>query len=495
MNDLLFDNPILVKHLRSRLRRPQITYLLLVVLVVCGFVMWAGFAGMGFELGVPFVLFFLVQGCALHLVGTSQVASSIGQVNDSGILDFHRISPLPPTTTALGFVLGAPIREYLVAFVALPFALCSALLGKPGIMGFLTTTLVLLTTTWLFHLLAMTAGLLAPRGKTRGTNMGLGFLVVVAFFSSSWVQFGLPIPGMLTAGPALFEALADPQWMLGRANWPTFFGIAMPLWTQTLCYQLPLIVFLAIPVVRRMRSSEAALYSKGTAVMFLVVISVLNIGGIVGHKNIQAGWIIPSLLYLNATFAMLLIGAITPEQGAFLNHLRGANKLRLTRPSLWADESSNRSAVIALCGVTYAMVQSVHSLAFAAAGGQGPLDYLTPTGIALATIAYVGFAAQYLRIRMGKKGKGALFVTLFFLWIMPLMAAAVCSLSLGPDVARMVVSVSPFYGIAAGSIASLILSCLLAILYYGLLVREETRAWVKVKDAAMLKDIELAPVV
>ena len=113
----LFDNPILIKHLRSRLRRTQATSLALVVLVVCVCLLWAGFQGLGMKDGGLFVAFFSLQGLALHLAGMSQVASSIGQVNDSGVLDFHRISPLPPTTTALGFVLGAPIREYFVALL------------------------------------------------------------------------------------------------------------------------------------------------------------------------------------------------------------------------------------------------------------------------------------------------------------------------------------------------------------------------------------------
>lgn len=491
INQLLFDNPILVKHLRSRLRQPQITYLLFVVFVICAFILWSGFAGVGFELGIPFVLLFLLQGCALHLVGTSQVASSIGQVNDSGILDFHRISPLPPTTTALGFVLGAPIREYLVALAALPFALLAAILGRPGIVGFITATLVLLTTTWLFHLLAMTAGLLAPRGKTRGTNMGLAFFIVVASLGSSTIHSGLPLPGMLTAGPALIEAMSGPLAAGVQGKLPTFFGVPLPLFLQSLCYQLPLIVFLAIPVARRMRSSEVPLYSKSTAIAFLAAISVLNMGGIVGQVNIQANQVIPSLLYLNAVFAMFLIGAITPDQGAFLNHLRRANKLRMVQPSQWSDAASNRTAVLALCVVTYAMIQTVESVVVPAAAGPGPMAFLIPTITTLATIAYVGFAAQYLRIRMGKKGQGTLFVLLFGLWIVPLMLAAVVSLGLGNNGGQFIAGISPLFGIAASSEASMIFSSVISVLFFILLFREEHRAWATVKNAAIFEEADI----
>ncbi|HLQ46207.1 MAG TPA: hypothetical protein VK137_15805, partial [Planctomycetaceae bacterium] len=118
----LFDNPILIKHVRSRLRRTHRTSLVLVVVIICGCLLWGGLQQgiglqqvIGLQQGGLFVTYFALQGLCLHVIGMSQVASSIGQVNDSGVLDFHRISPLPPMTTALGFVLGAPIREYLVA--------------------------------------------------------------------------------------------------------------------------------------------------------------------------------------------------------------------------------------------------------------------------------------------------------------------------------------------------------------------------------------------
>lgn len=489
MNEMLFDNPLLIKHIRSRLRRPQITYLLIVVCIICTFILWLGFAGIGFETGIPFALLFGLQGCALHLIGTSQVATSIGQVNDSGILDFHRIAPLPASTTALGFVLGAPIREYVVALVAMPFAFCAAILGNPGFVGFLTSTLVLFTTTWLFHLLAMMSGLLAPKGKTRGTNLAVGMFVILASLGSSWIFAGLPLPGMLTAGPALIEALGGLK-AVPMGNLPTFFGLAFPMFVQTCCYQLPFIAFLLIAVVRRMRSGEAAVYSKSTAVAFLAAISVLNMGAIVGQPNIQANLIIIYLLYLNALVSLLLIGAITPDQGTFMNHLRRANKFRLIRPSLWSDEASNRSALILICGVTLAMVETVHSLAIPAQQAPIAMSHWIPTISTIMLVAYVGFAAQYLQISVGKKAKATLFVLLFGLWVIPLMVGSVFAMGAGNAAAGLIFGISPLIGIASSSGASLVINSVLAGFFFLLLIREESRAWMKVKTTSLQQDID-----
>ena len=42
MNQLIFDNPILIKHIRTRLSPPQSIYTGIVALVLCLCIMWAG---------------------------------------------------------------------------------------------------------------------------------------------------------------------------------------------------------------------------------------------------------------------------------------------------------------------------------------------------------------------------------------------------------------------------------------------------------------------
>jgi hypothetical protein len=298
--------------------------------------------------------------------------------------------------------------------------------------------------------------------------------------SSSNVMQGIPIPGLLTAGPSVMEAMnwnvVNPRGFAG-GNWPTFFGLELPLCVQSLIYQWPLIVFLAIPVVRRMRSAEASLYSKSTAVAFLATISVLNMGGIVGHKNLRPEWVIPSLLYLNLITSLFITLAITPSQSTFHNHLRRTHKHNLPRPSVWADESSNRAAVLMLAALTYALVQCVE-LFVPKAPGAGPVrDFLIPTITAVTTIVYFGFAAQYFAIRLGSKGKIALMMFLFFVWLLPLLLGALCSATLGGDAGMMVASVSPIWGIATHSPIALGTGCVLAALFGIALLREEARSW------------------
>src|SRR5262249_12194288 len=124
--DILFDNPILIKHVRSRLRRGQVVATGLVVLVLAACIAWTGSIINWMSSTSAGMILIGIQVALVSLAGSSQINTSLGGARESGILDFHRVSPLPPAAVALGFFLGAPIREYLIAALTLPFAFFSA---------------------------------------------------------------------------------------------------------------------------------------------------------------------------------------------------------------------------------------------------------------------------------------------------------------------------------------------------------------------------------
>lgn len=479
----LTDNPILMKHVRSRLRAPQGTYLVIAMFLIAVCLMWAGHAAGVLDDGPIFVLFFVIQGLALHFAGTSQVAASISQANDVGILDFHRVSPLSASTTTAGFLLGAPIREYLIALVFVPFSLFCAVLGNPGLIGFATTGAVLLSTTLLFHAAAMTAGLVSAPGRTRGASMGVVFLLLLANFTTPLVfELQLPIPGLLTAGPALYEAMtAGGVPVVARG--PTFFGVALPLYIQSLIYQTPMTLFLLVAVVRRMRSAQAPLYSRTMAIGFLVTVSVLNLGGIIGHKNVNPGTVVPVLLYVNCLIAVFLTLAITPSQGTYRNCVRRSRKLNMHRPPLWHDESSNRAVVLAFASITLAMAQIVKS---SVAANVNP-RFWPQVGVTLFVISYFGSATQFFSLKFGRRSKPVLMLFLFLFWLLPPLVGALAAVTFGGNqVAELIAGLSPLFGIATGSLPGLVWSFLLAGIFYLLMIKEERRCQDALHNASLL---------
>ena len=122
----MFDNPVLVKHVRSRLRPGQALPWAAIVLVLSACIAWGGHESAWFGNATAVILQLGLQILILALIGSNQINASLGGARESGILAFHRVTPLPPSVVALGFFLGAPIREYLLAAVTLPFALFAA---------------------------------------------------------------------------------------------------------------------------------------------------------------------------------------------------------------------------------------------------------------------------------------------------------------------------------------------------------------------------------
>jgi hypothetical protein len=468
MDKLLFDNPILIKHIRSRTRKSQLMPTLLIVFILSCCIMWGGYEGQGLKNGVTFGILFVMMAIVMQLGGTSQVASSMGQTNDSGVLDFHRISPLPASVATVGFILGAPIREWLVVAVATPFVFYCAVVGVPGFFGFLKCMLILFTTSLLFHTFAVSSGLLTPKGKTRGANIGQVALLIIATLMSGSVYAGFPIPGLLTIGPTFLDAVG----IRGRqGDFPTFFGVELPIFLQTLCYQIPLLAFLFFAAVRRMRSPQLPLFAKLTAAGLMVTISVLNLGGIVGHKKLVADVIIPTLLYINVAIAIMLTLAVTPDQTKFRNGFRRFKKLGMVKPALWTDWSSNRAVVLVFCGITWATAQSVTT--FLADNIKFDEKFLMMTLTAVCTIGHFGAASQYFRLRFGRRGKVAIFLFCFLFWLLPLILSVLVRISIGAEAGRYVGAISPILGIQDAGLPGLIPAATLAVIFGVFCFRQE----------------------
>ena len=96
-------------------------------------------------------MFLGLQAVILAIMGASQVGSAVGAARASGILDFHRVSPLSPAELVLGFFFGAPIREYLLFACTLPFSILCVAMGTPDFRGFLQLMILLVVSSWVMH--------------------------------------------------------------------------------------------------------------------------------------------------------------------------------------------------------------------------------------------------------------------------------------------------------------------------------------------------------
>src|SRR5262245_28887507 len=250
------DNPILVKHVRSRLRIQPLVTSIVVVQVLCLCILWSGIQYGSFQSGGAFGLLISLQAILLVLMGAAQVGTAVGSARGSGILDFHRVSPVSPRALALGFFFGAPVREYVLFATTLPLALLCLVYGTPSVHGFVQLMILTIGCAWLFHGLAIINALLArPKTSSRGL---VGVIIFILFFGS-YSFLGL----------SRSAALVDYGFRI------CFFGLSLPWLAVVLLYLSALLYFIYRTSVRRMASERIHPLSKPQACAAITTLAIL----------------------------------------------------------------------------------------------------------------------------------------------------------------------------------------------------------------------------
>jgi hypothetical protein len=426
------DNPVLIKHVRSRLRRRHLLPSLVVVLILGLCILYGGHVLGGFNNGGAFGTLLALQGIVLAIMGATQVSASVGGARESGILDFHRVTPQPPWTTTLGFFLGAPIREYMLFAATLPVALACVALGTPGVGGFLQLTVLLVVSAWLLHALAMLNALVLknPRSASRGAVV---LVLLIAIASSGLIV-------------RLDEVLAD----VGEAPTLSFFGVALPWLVVVLLYQVAALTFLLIATTRKMASERAHALSKPQAVACMAVVTVLVLGGLWDVPDLGASVLF--VVYLLVPVAIVLTLTVTPSMGEFTKGLRRAEKRGRTHPRPWDDLALNRPVLAVLCGIVLVgstiAWDAIEGRA-QATGGPGAVSYSLAIAVGVLVVAYFGLAWQFFRLWAGKRALALFGLFLFLAWVVPVVLGAIAAAAGGSQGAgEILLALSPLAGIA-----------------------------------------------
>ncbi|HWE35374.1 MAG TPA: hypothetical protein VG406_02295 [Isosphaeraceae bacterium] len=475
--DLLLDNPVLVKHVRSRLRPAQALPWAVVVLVLCILDAWACFSKDSPMPGGPATMALLgLQVLLLFFAGTAQINASLGGARESGILDFHRVSPLPPATITLGFLLGAPIREYILAGLTLPFVLAAATTIDAfdvwrGLREVAALEVVIVLTTWIVHSLAVLGCLTRkkPRGSIQGTIVTIIVLLMVGPYAGAAFWFGS-------------------QWIITESRQLNFFGWLIPWLAFALIYELPALGFFFLGASRKMKAERTHLYTKPQALAFLGTLATLAVAGTwhvgrfipeyYGEPIYPEATIALATVYVLSVAAIMLSVTITPDGGEYVRGVLRAEHAGRRRPSPWSDAGSNRIAVFAMGAIvllgTLAVVRFVgwpdnpaaRTWRFGAdgsewtseprpvAGLQAELERLTsmPIAIGVLTVAAVGLGFQYFLMRARRSGLTLMFLFLFLTWLVPLLVGAIVGVTGGnTGTGLAIAALSPIFGVALSS--------------------------------------------
>ena len=430
--DVVLDNPILTKHARARLRRSQLMPGAVIVLMLCVTICWGGITAYYKAVGA-LGLIVALQAVILLIAATQQIAVSVGGGRASGILEFHRVSPVPPAEVALGYWLGAPIREWLMFGLTLPFAIACAAMAEIGVLGFLQVEVPLVLGALLFHCLGLLASLMARKPKVAGGSGVVGFGIMVLFL-------GMPSAALLYRSASL---LGDPDKGLG------FFGVDVPWLWMVAAYLLVGIALLFLASARKMAAERAHAYTKPQAVGVMAIASTLFLGAIWGQKT--ANWTTLATVYALAFASMVLSVTITPDGAEFIKGLRRSARAGRRWSPFAADSADNRVALFTLCGLLALAATACWEMVELRQPG-GLRTYSQSIAVGVFAAATFGLGLQYFLLKGPKNGPTMFGLFLFVAWVMPLVAGFVLVLADVPEATySIVLSLSPIAGIAASS--------------------------------------------
>src|SRR5262245_23460129 len=407
-----FDNPIFVKHVRSRLRPQAFFTSLAVVLILCLCIAYGGYQLQSFQSGGAAGALLALQAVLLVIMSAGQVGASVNGARASGILDFHRVSPLTPTQMTLGFFFGAPIREYLLFAATLPFAFLCMAFGVPSLRGFVQIVVMLFAMAWTLQGVTLLNGLISKARNPTGSLVGV--IVLIWFLSGAMVSGGIYSINLVEGERRL-----------------SFFGVSLPWLPVVLLYQMPLLLFLFLSARRKMESARMHPLSKPQAMAAMLTCAILVLGGIWKQEYPEILAIVA--LYLLVVPAILLTLMVTPTQAEYCKGLLRARKQGRTRLPWWNDLSVNWVFLAILAALVLAAGTIAGS---AAAGMPDPFAGSRPSGsfpLALATgvlvVAYFGLAFQYFLLRFAARGRMYFGLFLFLAWLLPLLAGSIQALA------------------------------------------------------------------
>lgn len=308
----LWGNPIFRRYCRSRLRAGVLVPLIFIVVICAAFVFltpylyvltkegqqaWTEARAARWAVWAIFPL----QALILMLLGTGSVASGLSQEHEDGMIDYQRLTPMPPSAKIMGYLFGLPVREYVLFLATMPFLIYAAWMGEVPAPTLLRFYLIFLTSAVLYHLAGLVTGTIFKRRRAGMMAQLLVVLLYVVIPNLSFVGFGAfryftVIPEFFKdLGPVLLEdagrLTSSRMNLLMQQPGPVFFGFEFSVTSFSLLVQAGLIGGFCMVLWRKWRRSEHHVLGKPMAVAGMLWVALLLLGS--SLPQVSTGQIFP----------------------------------------------------------------------------------------------------------------------------------------------------------------------------------------------------------
>lgn len=476
----LWHNPIFRMGVRTRLRPRQLFVTALLTGTVTAFFFFITYLTT-LERGVfdsasaaraTLLPMLVVQGFVLMFLGTGAVASGVAQEKENGLLDYHRMTPMSPTSKIVGYLFGLPVREYFMFALTLPFIAYAVLAGGISILRIVQLYAVFFSAVVLYHMTGFVAGMVSRHPRRAGWFARM-LVVALYLLLPQLAEMGFSIFGYLTIWPA-FQGLVraelgfdDVGEFLDAQRWASaaFYGANLDPMVFSLLLQGFVIATFFVMAHRKWRQPTNHALSKPQALVFYGVLQLLVIGSLWPYLTRGGGGgglvelatmqLAPSVFLRVALYTYLLLGLVvslwlvhvtTSERHAIVQGLRRARKRGQARPEATHDAASSVWVALALAAITvlgYAVLLLLaHDHAMFGSGAEpGLAAQIAPAWLFAAILVY----AQAIREAHGGRGL-ALFG--FVAWAVPPLVSLILLSAWGEVIVASYVSLpSPIGGL------------------------------------------------
>ncbi|MFI4860740.1 MAG: hypothetical protein ACIAXF_08685 [Phycisphaerales bacterium JB063] len=414
-----------------------------------------------------------LQGIILMVLGTGAAAGGIARERSDRLLDYHRVSPMPPHAKILGLLFGLPIREYFMFALTLPFVGYAAYKGHVPLFALLQFYVVFISSVWLYHLTGMVSGMIVDRPWRAGfvvQGLVIGLYVGLPQLSA----FGLTSFEYLTARPAFYgivqqhlltdwseigsmgEGWRQAREQLRILRWKSvaFFNLKMHPLVFSLMVQSFVLAILYTVIHRKWLGESRLALSKPTGLVFFALLQLFVLGSLLGllwdaasfTEMVKSGGNIANAvsrgeqwvawrfafaaLAVSGIAGTILLHIITPTWHQQVNALRKARKRGRARLPLLSDAASPwpvALGVIAMSAVAYMFI--VREIGHAGVLDDGPHMSAAWGGVLFLSLALC--TVFLLREQVGAK---PFTMAMFLFWVVPFLAWAILYFGLRREV-------------------------------------------------------------
>jgi hypothetical protein len=269
-----------------------------------------------------FLPILVLQGILLLLTGTGAVTATLVQEEEEGMIEFQRLTPLPPAWKMVGYLFGLPVREYVLFGLTLPFSVIGIWMGKLPLESVAKVYGILFSSAVLYHLTGYCAGFVI-RTRRLGARIVQVAVVVLYLVLPQLSNFGYIVFEHLTVRPVFQEQLSVPLRQSFAPRLPrdektevAFYGLELPQFVFSLTIQGALILVFLSMIRRKWIDSGRHPIGKGTAFGLLAGTAIVVLGNLL--PLVEDGRVFPSTLMKSAGpgISRALLRSLVPKSSA-----------------------------------------------------------------------------------------------------------------------------------------------------------------------------------